>query len=106
MIGPRTPPRRIRSLGMILLAIGLPACHSAGPLSRQRGDGSGRVAYRPVPTSLRGRPFYVSGYGGADYSPARPRRMASSGDAPPDMTRMPAPDPPSVTVTQGTWDEP
>jgi hypothetical protein len=106
MIGPRTTPRRIRSLGMVLLAIGLPACHGAGPLSPDQADGSRRVAYRPVPTSLRGRPFYVSGYGGADYTPARPRRMAPSGDASAYVAPMPAPNPPSVTISQGTWDEP
>jgi hypothetical protein len=106
MIGPRTTRLRIRSLGMILLAIGLPACHSAGPWSQHQADGSSRVAYRPVPTSLRGRPFYVSGYGGADYSPARPRRRSPSADAPGYVTPMPAPNPPSVTVSQGAWDEP
>jgi hypothetical protein len=106
MIGPRTTPRRIRFLGIILLAIGLPACHGGGPLSPHLGDGSGRVAYRPVPTSLRGRPFYVSGYGGNDYSPARPRRMAPNGDSPAYVAPMPAPNPRSVTVSQGTWDEP
>lgn len=106
MIGSRSKPRRMHLLGMVLLAIGLPACNGPGPLSPAPGDGSGRIAYRPVATSLRGRPFFVSGYGGADYSPARPRRRAPSGDAPAYETPVPAPNPPSVTVSQGTWDEP
>jgi hypothetical protein len=104
MIGQRSKPRRRHLLGIVLLAIGLPACNGPGPLSP--GDGSSRIAYRPVATSLRGRPFFVSGYGGADYSPARPRRRAPSGDAPAYVTPMPAPNPASVTVSQGTWDEP
>ncbi len=106
MIGPRTTPRRIRFPGIILLAIGLSACNGPGPLSPGPGDGSGRIAYRPVATSLRGRPFFVSGYGGADYSPSRPRRRSPGGDAPAYVAPMSAPNPPSATVSQGTWDEP
>lgn len=98
--------RRIGLLGLGLLVLALPACHGAGPWYRDQADGSSRVAYRPVATSLRGRPFYVSGYGGADYSPARPRRNlpveAPSAGVVPD----PGVNPASVTVSQGTWDEP
>ncbi|SRR5579883_2468848 len=95
--------RRIRLLGLALLAVGLPACHGAGPVAR---DETGRIAYRPVNTSMRGRLFYVSGYGGADYSPARPRRTAPVAEVPAYATPAPIDQPPSVTVNQGTWDEP
>ncbi len=90
----RIVPRRMALLGLVVIGLTLPACH---------GDGSeSRLAYKPVPTSLRGRPFYVSGYAGADYSPARPRRRdpASGGGT------MVVPGVPEVTVRQGTWDEP
>lgn len=100
----KTGARRIPLLGLALFALGLPACHSAGPWS---GDGSAsRVAYRPVQTSLRGRPFYVSGYGGADYSPARPRRIGTAETVSGYAMPAPASGPPAVTVLQGTWDEP
>lgn len=86
----RTAVRWMASLGLLLAGLALPAC---------QGDGSeSRVAYKPVPTSLRGRPFYVSGYAGADYSPARPRRRG------PGTVVVPAA--PEVSVRQGTWDEP
>jgi hypothetical protein len=106
MFGSRSTPRRTRFLGIVLLTMSLPACHSPGPVAPDQVEGSGRVAYRPVPTSLRGRPFYVSGYGGADYSPARPRRREAIGQVQAYMTPSPAPQPPAVTISQGTWDEP
>lgn len=90
----RTAARRYASLGLSMVAIAMPACHGAGTASR--------VAYKPVPTSLRGRPFYVSGYAGADYTPARPRRAVG---VPAGPAYVPA-GPPAVTVRQGTWDEP
>jgi hypothetical protein len=91
---------------LALVAIALPACQSVGPWSHDRAGASSRVAYRPVQTSLRGRPFYVSGYGGADYSLARPRRVPPCDAIPAYMAPAPAPNPPAVTIRQGTWDEP
>ena len=93
--------RRISWLGLALVVVALPACHSARPIA---GDSS-RVAYKPVQTSLRGRPFYVSGYGGADYTPLRPRRGVRV-NAVPATDPAPATTPPAVTIRQGTWDEP
>ncbi len=97
--------RRRGLLGLGLLMLALPACHGAGPWYRN-ADGSPHVVYRPVATSLRGRPFYVSGYGGADYTPAGPRRFAPVDAAPAAVIPDPAVNPASVTVSQGTWDEP
>lgn len=88
--------------GLALVLLSLPACHGAGP----RADESSRVAYRPVPTSLSGRPFYVSGYGGADYSPARPRNIPAMDGTSAYVTPAPVANPPAVTIRQGTWDEP
>ena len=88
----RTAARRMASLGLLMIGLVLPACNGTGAASR--------VAYKPVPTSLRGRPFYVSGYAGADYSPSRPRRRG------PGAATIVAPAPPQVTIRQGTWDEP
>jgi hypothetical protein len=93
-------------LGLVLVVIALPACHSAHPWSGDQAGASSRVAYRPVPTSLRGRLFYVSGYGGADYTPARPRRRAPVDVVPEYITPGPVVNPPAVTIRQGTWDEP
>jgi hypothetical protein len=96
-------------MGLALIAMASPACHSARAIP---GDSS-RVAYRPVQTSLKGRPFYVSGYGGADYTPARPRRgmpvdaaPAYVTPAPASVTPAPEANAPQVTIRQGTWDEP
>ncbi len=102
---PKAPKRRFGSLGFGLFMIALPACHGAGPWYRNQPDGSSNVVYRPVATSLRGRPFYVSGYGGADYSPGRPRRIAPSASLPATVVPDPAVNPTGVTVSQGTWDE-
>jgi hypothetical protein len=98
--------RRMGFLGLGLLALTLPACHGAGPWYRNQRDGSSNVVYRPVATSIRGRPFYVSGYGGADYSPARLRAVAPLGAVPANVMTDPALNPASVTVSQGTWEEP
>jgi hypothetical protein len=98
--------RRLGRVGLGLLMVGLPACHGAGPWYRDRGDGSRNVVYRPVATSLRGRPFFVSGYGGADYSPAARRPIAPVGVVPANTMPDPALNPARVTVSQGTWDEP
>jgi hypothetical protein len=86
-------------------AISLPACHSAGPWARDR-FGQPRIAYKPIATSIRGRPFYVSGFGGADYSPSRPRRVGPVDGAPAAMAPVSAVDAPGVSIRQGTWDEP
>ena len=95
--------RRWPLFGLAVMAALLPACHGDGRRAEQT-----RIAYKPIPTSLRGRAFYVSGYGGADYSPARPRRGAPDGldavYAPP--TAAPVASAPAVSVRQGTWDEP
>lgn len=96
---------RMARLGLALVAMMLPACHGTGPWSGDRA-GASRIAYKPVPTSLRGRPFYVSGYGGADYSPSRPRRLPGGEVVPAYATPAPAVEAPAVTVRQGTWDEP
>jgi hypothetical protein len=106
MYDSKAPRRRTSLLGLALIAIALPACNSTHPWSADRTGASTRVAYRPVPTSLSGRTFYVSGYGGADYSPARPRRRAPIGVAPAYVTPAPTVNPPAVTVRQGSWDEP
>jgi hypothetical protein len=97
--------RRLGLLALGLLTAALPACHGAGPWYRNTEGAPYRV-YKPVPTSLRGRPFYVSGYGGADYSPDRPRRVAPVVGVPAGAVPDPALDPASVTVSRGTWDEP
>lgn len=92
--------RRMSWLGFALIALTLPAC--LGP----RGAVPDRVAYRPVATSLRGRPFYVSSYGGADYSPSRPRKVRAIEGGPTYVTPASPADSPAVSVRQGTWDEP
>ena len=94
--------RRTSWLGLALVVVALPACHGARPIA----EDSSRVAYKPVQTSLRGRPFYVSGYGGADYTPLRPRRGVPVDAAPAYVTPAPATTTPAVTIRQGTWDEP
>jgi hypothetical protein len=101
----KAAPRRARLLGLALLIAALPACHGAGPWYRNSGGEPYRV-YKPVTTSLRGRPFYVSGYGGADYSPNRPRLVAPVAGAPANAVPDPGVNPASVTVSKGTWDEP
>lgn len=88
-------------LGLALIVAALPACHTPVP-----SPGIPRVAYKPVQTSLRGRAFYVSGYGGADYTPLRPRRGVPVDAVPAYVTPAPATTPPAVTIRQGTWDEP
>jgi hypothetical protein len=97
---------RIAFLGLFLLTAALPACQGTHIWSRNQADPSSRVAYRPTPTSLRGRTFYVSGYGGADYSPNRTNCPAPVGAVPAYDTPAPAVNAPEVTVRQGTWDEP
>ena len=84
----------------------LPACRGSSAWYHKEADGSARVAMKPPSTSLSGRPFYVSGYGGADYSPERPRRIAPNFPVPPETVVAPAPATARVTVSQGTWDEP
>ena len=105
MNNPKAVPRRIGLLGLGLLVMTLPACHSAGPWYRNQADGSSSVAYRPVYSNPR--PFYVSGYGGADYSPTRPRRTVPACPVPSEAAAAPAPAPVSarVTVSQGSWDQ-
>jgi hypothetical protein len=107
MNGKRDATRRMARLGVALLAIVLPACNGTRPWSRGPAVGARRIAYKPIPTSLRGRPFYVSGYGGADYSPSRPRqRQPVNGASAYGMMAPAAAVPPAVSVRQGTWDEP
>jgi hypothetical protein len=101
----KTAPRRLGLLGLGVLTAALPACNGAGPWYRNTEGAPYRV-YKPVATSLRGRPFFVSGYGGADYSPDRPRRVAPVVGAPAGAMPVQPPNPASVTVSQGTWDEP
>jgi hypothetical protein len=97
------PAKRPWSLfGLAITAALIPACHSDGQRANQT-----RVAYKPIQTSLRGRAFYVSGYGGADYSPSRPRRGVPGGvDAAYAPAAEPTADAPAVSIRQGTWDEP
>jgi hypothetical protein len=105
-MNPKTAaPRRWRLLALWLLLPALPACHGAGPWYRNT-EGAPYQVYKPVPTSLRGRPFYVVGYGGADYSPDRPRRRALMPGESAGPVADPALNPAGVTVSQGTWDEP
>jgi hypothetical protein len=104
MDGKKARPRRIPSLGLVLFLIALPACHGGGPWYRNQPDSSSNVAYRPVYTTIRGRPFYVSGYGGADYSPSRPRRNVPNCPVPIDDAPVPVGSRPDVTVSQGAWD--
>jgi len=99
--------RRMSRFGLALVVLTLPACHSAGYWARHPEAAPDHVAYKPVATSWRGRPFYVSGYGGADYSPSRPRRVqAVDGGMPAYVVPAPADSAPAVSVRQGTWDEP
>ena len=98
--------RRMPWLGLALMIMAMPACKSAGPWSPDQAGASARVAYRPVQTSLRGRPFYVSGYGGADYSPSRPRRGVLADGVPVYVAPAPPASPPTVSIRQGNWDEP
>lgn len=101
--------RRLAGLALAVLAAGLPACNGTRPWARENFGRSRRIAYKPIATSLRGRAFYVSGYGGADYSPSRPRRRPPAGGAPSYGYGMAAPAgtiPPAVSVRQGSWDEP
>lgn len=101
-----TAKRLITALGIGLLVLTLPACHSAGTLDASQVGASSRTAYRPVQTSIRGRAFYVSGYGGADYSPNRPRRNAPVGGVPAYTAPVPTTNAPEVTIRQGTWEDP
>lgn len=92
--------RRVSWLGLALIVLTLPACR--GP----RGAVPDYVAYKPVATSWRGRPFYVSGYGGADYSPSRPRKVRAIEGGAAYVTPASPADSPAVSVRQGTWDDP
>ena len=102
----RIGSRRTAFFGLGLLLLTLPACRGSSAWYPNQPDGSSRVAYKPPATSLSGRPFYVSGYGGADYSPERPRRMAPNCPVPPDTMVAPATAATRVSVSHGTWDEP
>lgn len=102
----RATTRCVFVLGFGLLLLTLPACRGSSAWYRNPADGSTRIAYRPPSTSLTGRPFYVSGYGGADYSPTRPRRIDPNCPVPADAVLAPAPAATRVSVSHGTWDEP
>jgi hypothetical protein len=101
----KAAPRRMGLLGLGVLMAAVPACHGAGPWYRNTGGEPYRV-YKPPSTSLRGRPFYVSGYGGADYSRDGRNAVAPVGGVPVNAIPDPALNPASVTVSRGTWDEP
>ncbi len=93
---------RIRVRGVLVVLVGLSGCHGAGPWYRNQNVPGTNVAYRPIYPPKRGRPFYVSGYGGFDYSPNRPRRVRE-GDIPLAPTVLAAPHGPATSVTEGNW---
>ena len=103
MISKKARPRRMAYLGMALFLFALPACHGAGPWYRNQADGSSNTVYRPTYPAPGQRAFYASGYGGADYSPARPRKRSDC-PVPPVAAPAAVENPPTVTVNQGSWD--
>lgn len=96
--------QRIRPRGFLVLLVALSGCHGAGPWYRNQNVPGTNVAYRPIYPPKRGRPFYVSGYGGFDYSPNRPRKIRNiNGGTPVAPTTMPAPNVPTVSISEGNW---
>jgi hypothetical protein len=92
---------RVAFLWIGLLWFSIPACHSPGGGHwgwRQPPD-STNVAYRPAYPPPGTKPLYVSGYAGVEYEPLRPRRPRLSPLGP-----GPAPNPPGLTINQGTWE--
>ena len=82
----------------------LPGCQSPGGVQgwwphRQPPDNPSYSAARPTYSDPRTKPLYLSNYAGDDFSPTRPRRMRTGSVAP-----IAADSPPSLTVSQGSWD--
>ena len=95
---------RIGLRGILIFLAGLSGCHGAGPWYRNQDATGTNVVYRPIYPSMRGRPFYVSGYGGYDYSPDRPRRIRGMNTGVPVApTSMSGPNGPTISVSEGTW---
>lgn len=104
MSGTKKRPRRLAGFGILVFGLVLPACRGDNPWYRnQPRDGSGRIVYRPTYPAPGGRNYYVSGYGGSDYSPGRPRKNALDCPVPP-VAAPSSDDVPAVTVTHGSWD--
>jgi hypothetical protein len=90
--------RRIGGLAAILgLALGLPAC-AFPPWLNNRGPNALYDVQRPTYEPDTGKPFFVGGYGGANYGPlfAR-RRIQVEAEAQPVTTG------PNVSVESGAW---
>jgi hypothetical protein len=105
MVSTKARPRWIPTMGMMAFLIALPACNG-GAWNRNQADGSSNIAFKPTYPPPGGRAFYVSGYGGADYSPTRPRKRDLNCPVPPDAAPAAVATPPNATVTvsQGTWE--
>jgi hypothetical protein len=101
MVETRGKRHRVGLIGIIILSVALPACHSPGepPAPWIRQPDSRNVAFRPAYDAAGYRPFVIGGYAGASYAPGIVGRRALIG--PP--ASLP-PGQPAVTVNQGTWE--
>jgi hypothetical protein len=98
-------PRWISSMGMMAFLIALPACNG-GAWTRNQPEGSANTVYKPTYPAPGSRSYFVSGYGGSDYSPTRPRKRDLNCPVPSDAAPAAVASPPNATVTvsQGTWE--
>jgi hypothetical protein len=105
MIRKKAGRRWIPSIGMMAFLIALPACNG-GAWTRNQPDGSANTVYKPTYPAPGSRSYYVSGYGGSDYSPTRPRKRDLNCPVPSDAAPSVVATPPNATVTvsQGTWE--
>ncbi len=89
---------RLGGLAAIVgLALALPGC-AFPPWLSNRGPNAVYDVQRPTYEPDTGKPFFVSGYGGADYGPLLPRRgMLFESEGQPVTTG------PSVSVESGAW---
>ncbi len=97
-----TAKRTIRSTaalaGSVVLALSLPAC-AFPPWLSNRGFGAGYDVQRPTYGPDTGKPFFVSGYAGANYEPLFPRRRVLNQEQ-----AAPVASEPALSVEHGAWD--
>ena len=99
----RAIPRMVALAGIVLLALGLPACSSSGcaslPWLTNRYPDSTNVVQRPTYEPDTGKPFFLGGYAGANYDPIfRRRRILNDGETAPVASQ------PTLSIDQGAWD--
>jgi hypothetical protein len=92
--------RTVGLLGVIVLAVAVPACNAPGgmqlPWVRRSYPDSTNVVQRPVFPLPQSRPLFVSGYAGASYGPPWAIPVA-----PP---VAPAGEQPKISIDRGSWE--